>query len=363
MARHHYVPQSVLREFVSADAWMLMRGDLDEARLQHIKHNDARSVSNPKAKHLPLCVLRKGPDGTRLTRGTVRETCSTNGFYGLVQYEDPVLRGVLRNTIDGIANKTIASLDVAGLRRLGAKPLDVEEIESRFVGKLDGPFAAVAASARRKERLNGDQLNALRRSLVFARSRTPAWRAVRHPEIEATHVARAKERLRGYDIIDKEALHADGYTLETLLSVFDDNLFVIGAVLAATGHTDFFKKHDVRVSFLHATGDLRFVTCDNPMRPYIIDIVGSIAAEGDPGFGNPAAMATYPLSPTCCAFVAGHELMPHGNHGSVDDRYVRKINTAHLLMAHQEVVLPGPDVDGLFEPWVDLSSIGPPRRP
>ena len=117
-----------------------------------------------------------------------------------------------------------------------------------------------------------------------------------------------------------------------------------------------------RVAVLHATGDIPFVTCDNPARPYYPDRVRRIVREPLPGFADQRTEITYPIAPTCCVKVTSNPAYPQFTHDTVGPAQIRKVNSAHAIMADKEIVLSSPNM-GVFQSWLKLERIQPIRRP
>jgi hypothetical protein len=335
--------------------------------LADVRKADERAMlqlrtSGKPPKHIPLCVMSKG---TRtFGRGTVRNTCTDTGFYGVREYNDAVLRGMLRRTIDAVAGTAGPPIQsIAEYAQLGAVELDGNEIERRFVSPLDARFArAVSRVVSEGATLSDGELTDLRRSLGFARGRTPAWKRGHFPAIMERQVKRSREFLLENLQLDEQT-QVKGYTLGQILNVFDDNAWMVSAIQHAAGTVDVFTKHGMKISILRAPADCFFVVCDNPMRPYDPEDVDTILEGGDPGFGNPRCVGTFAIHPRYCLRISTGEPVD-GARIAVDELQVRTINTAALLMAENEVVAPNATLDGCFLPHISNPlDVPPPRRP
>lgn len=122
------------------------------------------------------------------------------------------------------------------------------------------------------------------------------------------------------------------------------------------------QKINARIMVLHNIGQIPFITCDNPSRPYQPDRVQRIFNENLPGIGNVKTQITFPRDPETCVLVSSNSSYPVFSHQSVREKQVRQINSALAIMAEKEIIFAGPKID-VFERWVDLDKLYPVRRP
>lgn len=106
----------------------------------------------------------------------------------------------------------------------------------------------------------------------------------------------------------------------------------------------------LRVSVLHAPPEVGFVTCDNPSRPFVASTLESDFDKDLPGFRVVGTAMVYPLAPDHCVYVSAYHHFADGGHENVDAARVRRINTALLIAAQKEIVVPVGSHE-VFEAW------------
>jgi hypothetical protein len=250
---------------------------------------------------------------------------------------------------------------VDDLARLGAEPLDADQIEAMFTSKLDGGLAAITHGPVREQRtLTNDEVAAVLRSLYFARYRAPAWRRAYFAAMQQRNVERVERRLLPQlQNLDEGPLRKYGLTMRDIFDVQDDNAYAL--MIIQLVESDVLTRRGLGVAVLHAAGLQRFITCDNPCRPYLLDNLRGLQRGPLMGLLQGGIVATYPISPNACFLIS--KGLASGEHIAATDVEVQRINTALALIADDEVVLPGPSTDGLVEPWIRWSKLQAPLNP
>lgn len=357
MPRHHYLPISILAEFVSADAWRLVdRGRLTKEKIALV---DSIVIQNEIKRKYPLCVVDKVSN--RITRRVAKDVCSQTALYNIHSHKDQITRGLTRYLLnirldprDGIPPT------FNYLMNLGKDPIDPDSIEVFYTSRLDAQFASILPKLRSGGILEKDEVDIVFRYVTFARFRTPAWKRVYYPEA----YRRVSELLQPlFSKISLQDLHLpNGNNLQKPSDIMDANLYQMAIIEAAEGQFNSLRQLDVKLKVLRTTGRVPFITCDNAARPYLPDRIRRIPTEPLPGLKNPRVQITYPISKTTCILVSSDNMVPLFSEYEISDKQVRRINSALALAGDKELVLPGPSGD-FFDDWIDLVQVPRPNRP
>ena len=321
--------------------------------------NDSHVLQRPGSRSWPLCVLDKSTG--RIERRILADVCSNTGFYSLPEYEDPVLRGIVRHSLQFVEEPdAFLPLTDSELAELGKEPLEKDEIEKLDIAPMDGRFARLVDPLRAGEVLSREELDTLFKFVALARYRTPTWRTVYYPEM----YAKVHAKLRNRSPFDNR-LPWTGPSIEEEAS-FDmeiaKSLYQLALVQSCLRDRDALARANAKVVVLHSVGHSRFVASDNPARPYFHSDIHTLPTQQLPGIGNPNTQAVYPLAPDTCLLISTSPGLPKLAHEDADGRSVRSINTVLAMSAMQEVIMPSPS-QYAFLPWIDPASIPTLLRP
>jgi len=361
MALHHYVPRFVLRRFACADAWKLL--NLPDHRLCVIRRNQQALVSEGgRSGSTPLCVLSKRR--RRFTVQTVRNTCARANYYSTVSYDDPLLAGMLQHNLQqAIGEERNLTDPVAELREIGREHVDTEAAERAGTTKADNELGALVPRIQRREPLDSEATDTLLRAMVFARFRVPAWRETYFDEMAQQAEDFAKRTTADLGLRADRQLRKDGLTTDYLFRPFSENFYVITVLQHTASQLNILRDKGINVAVFHAAGSARFITCDNAARPFYPSDLRRFQFQTVPGLGDPDALAAYPLSPRACIIATSSGDLAGHDHVDVGEDDVRLINTALLLSAYDETIIPGPTLDGFFLSWVRPHRVAVPRNP
>lgn len=356
MPRHHFVPAFILRNFASAEAWRLRAPG---ATKRKVAENDKRVLQHASSRSWPLCVLDKGKG--RIERRVLRDVCSLTNFYALPEYEDPVLRGIVRHTLRSVEDPDgFIPMTDFDLAELGQQPLDKDEIEKLDIAPIDGQFARLVDPLREGEMLSSEELDSLLKFIALARYRTPTWREVYYPEIytgvqNMLRDIRSQERAQGRTGPSREEEESFDNELEK-------SLYQMALVQACLRDREALARANAKVVVLHSVGSSRFVASDNPARPYFDSDIRTLPTQRLPGISNPDTQAVYPLAPDTCLLVSTSPELPRLSHEDAKGNRIRRINTVLALSARGEVILPSPSPYS-FLPWLDVANVPMLERP
>jgi hypothetical protein len=354
MTLHHFVPLSVITTFASDQVWRVVKA-APEIRAR-IAISDKAVIAGGQKRNWPICIYEK--DRKSITRKLAKDVCSAPNLYGVLDYEDQLIRALIRYNLQAV-EIPLGSLD--DLLQLGEKILDPDMIEKTQVGEIDASFAGVLPVLRTGQQISDTQISIILRFVTFARFRTPAWRRVHYPETYERTQKQLKDLfIRNWN--ESQIKKLSGRSLEAINITIDNHLYQMAIIQACSRETNALRRINAKVIALHRTGTTPFVTCDNPARPYFPDRLRRIDMEAFPGMGNPRSQITYPVDPNTCLLVSSNPAYSAFTHQEVKDKQVQKINCALALMADREIIFAGPNTD-VFEKWLDLSLLKPIRRP
>jgi hypothetical protein len=163
---------SVLRTFVSRDAWKVVSAPAKVRR--QIALSDDNCITHGQTRNWPVVVYEK--QAKRVTRRIIGQVCSSPQLYRLPDYDDQLVRAIIRLNLREDLYKIIPGFNFEALLRLGIEPLDPEWIERTAIGNLDRDFGALLPLLRGRQTLSTVQVGTLLRFVAFARFRTPQWR-------------------------------------------------------------------------------------------------------------------------------------------------------------------------------------------
>lgn len=291
----------------------------------------------------------------------MRDVCSQTDFYSLPDYEDPVLRGIVRRTLRSTDDPdTFVPLTDTELFKLGEAPLEKDEIERLDIAPMDGEFARLVDPLRHGEEPATEELDVVLRFIALARYRTPTWRNVYYPEIFAD--VRAKLRSRRSRGEPHSWVGPTPEAEDAFDSELEKSLYQIALVQACLRDLDALAKANAKVVVLHALGSSRFVASDNPARPYFKSDISGLPTQDLPGISNRNTQAVYSLAPDTCLMVSTSPDVPRFAHEDAVRETIRGINTVLALSAMREVILPTPS-QYAFLPWIDVANIPVLERP
>ena len=87
MARHHFVPLSVISNFASPDAWRLVR----HSSRKVVKRLDQQALARGNKRNWPICIYEK--DKRELSRTIAEKVCSQVGLYAIGNLDRVVYPG------------------------------------------------------------------------------------------------------------------------------------------------------------------------------------------------------------------------------------------------------------------------------
>ena len=301
-----------------------------------------------------MCVYDKGIN--HFERRIVRKVCSRPDLYTLPNYDNPVLRGIIRQNMQEAKNsKFVAQLSENELRKLGEEPLDTDTIEKLNLASIDGSFARLIQPLRNGDGLTEENLNILFKFLVLARFRSPVWREVYYPKFYKN----VNDMLAPFF---KSIQNNMSDSSKSLQDEFDRSLYQLTIYQQCQNSTTALHKVSARILVLHAQERVKFVLSDNPGRAYYPSRLKYLSDEGFPGIKEPDAQIAYPIAPDTCLIVTANHAIPFFSHSAATADEIKHINTALALIAHEEVVFPGPHISG-FDSWLNINKIKPLRNP
>ena len=205
MPRHHFVPISVLYNYATPDAWRLVRAPRHV--LERIASADSITIAQGQKRNWPVCVYDK--QAHKATRKRLGQICSQARLYAVPDLNDKLTRALIRSILgEDYQDSLYGSFDLERFLQLGEKPLNSEQIERAHVGQLDAQFARLLPILRGGSDIDGDQLAILLRFIAFSRFRTPIWRKVYFPELQARTLTPYIEAIRR--IIDSAKSNLSG---------------------------------------------------------------------------------------------------------------------------------------------------------
>lgn len=175
MPRHHFIPLSIITTFASSEAWRVVNQP-DDIR-KKIAKNDKKVLKTGQKRNWPVCVFDK--DKKELIRKLAGKVCSRANLYGVIDYEDQLIRAMIRYFL---SSKDIPLKDMDDFLRLGKDPLDSELIEKIHVGKIDNEFAKLLPLLKSEYQINETKIHWIYQFVTLARFRTPTWHRVYYPE-------------------------------------------------------------------------------------------------------------------------------------------------------------------------------------
>ncbi len=360
MARHHYIPISILSTFASTDAWRAVDASSDVK--SRIANNDRETILYGQQRNWPVCVYEK--DRHRLTRKPIGKVFSQAGLYQVPDYNDRLTRAFVHFNL--LFNHPDDPLQIPGFdefMQLGDEPLDPELIEQVNVGEIDREFARLLPALRNGKRLTEDQISTVLRFVAFSRFRTPIWREVYLPETFGRTLFPYRQAIIQLCRNAKNYEEKWGLSFDGIMKAIDDHIYHMALVEYSSKEFNALSSmRDPKVTVLHSRSSLRFVTCDNPSRPYYPDRVRRMFAEQLPGFADPRVQVVYPIDPNSCLLITSNPTHPVFSHRSVKTKQVRAVNAALAIMAAKEIVLPEPNTS-VFEDWLRLEELRPIKRP
>lgn len=344
MRLHHYVPVSVLASFGTEDAASVVR--TSPTQRNDIRNRDRAVLAGTNKREYPLIVynLRRG----RYDRKLARTVCCQRDLYGLEDRDDPLYRALMRYQFLGEGKNVRSAEDFI---RLGQTPLDSQTLESGDIGRIDGEFAGILALIHRDEILDARCLALVRRFITLAHLRTPAYREFRYPRVFQSF-------MRAFGALQSDP-RLDEYFGRQLMSFYtriERELYAVSMVTAVANGQSALEQLGAKVVVLQRFGDVGFVTCDNPARPYRHDRVRAMRRGYEPALTLPTTWITYPISPDRCILVCTDSNRLEYSRISADEGMVRKINTALAQSAYEDIIMPSGEKD-VFEPWFDLESL------
>lgn len=360
MARHHYIPLSILSSFACPQAWKSVDASHDlKARIASV---DSKTILHGQKRHWPICIYEK--DTQRLTRKPAGKVCSQPGLYGILNYNDKLTRAFIRFNLQ--YDSSYRNLQVNSFRdfmQLGEEPLDSDLIERTKIGELDSEFGRLIPLLCGGQQLDEEQTAVVLRFVAFTRFRTPTWRRTYFPEAYARVLAPFKQIIvqlnRDFESLEEEW----GINFDILNKSIDDHFYHMAMVEFSSNQFNPLRALvEPRILVLHATGSLPFVTCDNPARPYCPDRLVAMFTDPLPGFAEPGAQIVFPIDPKRCLLISSNTSYSLFSHVEAKEKDVRAVNTALAIMADKEIVLSVPHTS-LFEDWLELDKLSPIHRP
>ncbi len=360
MARHHYVPGSVLGTYASAEAWRLVRAPKDLK--SQIAKSDAHVMDKGQRRHWPLCVYDKNQNV--FERRLLGKVCSSADFYSLPKYDDPLLRGMVRQNLemfDMEEPSTSKEMTEDELTDFGKEQLEIDRIEKQNLASLDGNFARLIQPIRQGKILSSDEVDTICRFLVLARYRSPVWRRVYHPIVWQN----VKKRfLPMFENMRKSSVDvpAPRITDYDFFSQLEKSFYLTTIFHESKRQVTDLHKAKINIYFVHAPARVKFIISDNSGRAYYSDRIKSIQNDRLPGILERNAQIAYPIAPDACIVASINKDFPHLAHVEISATEIKKINTALAIIADAEIVFPSPYMY-LFEPWLDITNIPRLRNP
>jgi hypothetical protein len=357
LARHHFVPAFILRNFTSPEAWRLVKGP--RYLKKKVAKHDQMVLDRSNPRKWPLCVLDK-ETGT-FERRKLSDVCSRTNFYSLPDYDEPIMRGIVRHNIRSFddPNKFTALSDEE-LIELGHQPLETNEIERVQVSAIDGSFSSLVTPIRLGEHLSETELNLVYRFITLARYRSPVWREIYYPEVYA-NVQRQLGRIR--QTAENAGWKAPNIKSESSFDKeLERNLYQIAIVQACVRELSALERIEAKILVLHAEGSSQFITTDNLARPYFPKRVKGLPSQNLPGIADPDSRLLYPISPDTCLVLTKAAGLPQFSHDEIKGTQIKEINSALALMAIKEIILPSPSLY-YFLPWLNLNTMSTMVRP
>lgn len=360
MARHHYIPLSILSSFACTQAWKAVDGSHElKARIALV---DSKTILQGQKRHWPICVYEK--DIQKLTRKPAGKVCSQPGLYGLLNYNDKLTRAFIRFNLQ--YDSSFRNLQVNSFRdfmQLGEEPLDSDLIERTKIGKLDHVFSRLIPLIRDGRQLDKEQIDVVLRFVAFTRFRTPTWRRVYFPEAYARVLVPFKRTIVQLNRDFKSFEEEWGVDFDILNKAIDDHFYHMMMVEYSNNRFSALRAFvEPKVLVLHTRESLPFVTCDNPARPYYPDRLRRMFTEPLPGFSEPESQIVFPIDPKTCLLISCNTSYSLFSHVDIKAKDVTAVNTALAIMADKAIVLPEPHT-GLFEDWLELDKLSPINRP
>jgi hypothetical protein len=358
---HHFVPQCVLRRFACADAWQLLPSPRTERQREHVARRYAARAKGSSRGNEPLCVFHKSTG--RLETKAVRDTCCAPDFYRPVLSSDPARRHLFAAHLPYFTGGYDEPPNLAELREIGKSEeqrAGDDPIEKHANGALDNDCGRLIHEIEAHRELDEARIRRAIRFLFFAHYRTPAWKNHhwRQMELQVRGIFERDLRLG----VNNFAEH--GYSVDELVDNLVANMYLYQIVHRST-HPDFVPPDIVfHVRVFEAHADIGFVTCDNPGRAFVPEELDDISGGRLPGSIDSEAILAVPVSPRQCIVASTNQWMAAiPNYVQIGREQVLRLNSAILLSAIDEVILPKPSLEGLFLPGINPIDVGPPRVP
>jgi hypothetical protein len=359
MSRHHFIPGSILRLFASSEAWRLVRHTTKETK-KTISISDQKVLTVGQPRHWPLCVYDK--HANIFERRLLGKVCSSADFYALSNYEDPVLRGIIRQNFQAFENpSSFTPLTEDQLSILGKEPLDTNIIEQLALASIDGEFAQLIDPLRTGKEISKEDIDLILRFVSLSRYRSPAWRST-YSVIVEQDIKRKFKPLLEKMIKSSKGESPPKITNKKFLSEYEKSFYVMAIYQSCMKQVTGWHEVDARILIMHAPGRIKFIVSDNPARTYYPDRLKYISVDRLPGIIEEESQIAFPIAPDTCIIVTANRNYPKFSYHEATATEVKKINTALAIIARDEIVFPDPYIY-MFEPWLDLANIQPLRNP
>jgi Protein of unknown function (DUF4238) len=349
MANHHYIPLAIIKNFASNEAWKLVERT-PETRLK-VRELDEQRLKNGASKEWPVCVFDKQKH--KLYRTSAGKVCSAQNFYSAPKLANLNEATIARDFIRDIAQTS------SGLPN--QDPLDPEYIEP-YTAEVDSAFAVVTRRLLAGTTIGDKDIDTVLRFIILSRVRTPIWRRVYLPAMITRQMGAYETGITQLSERRILTLDQNDY-VQTIKKIAPSLMPYIAIVVRARKEADALKRLDAKVRVFCTDGITPFVTCDNPVRPYIPGRERHLAAERDhPGMAQPGVQMIFPISPTMCIVVARDSRFPRFSYVDMRARDVKKLNGVLATLADTEIILPRPDTS-MFDQSLDLNRLRPMKAP
>lgn len=348
MPIHHYVPVSVISAFVCPNAWRLVE---DRSSHERIARIDAERIARQKRRRFPVVLYKKADH--KQTRAEAGHVCCANNLYQIPQQTDPLYRSYVQYDFLGKRNAVKTLEDFNALSRL---PIDPEVLERNEIGDLDSAFARILQRLNKGGELTEADRPLILRFITFARYRTPAYRDLHYPDVfsEFQGVYSGLRSIRG----QTNPLAASSQEEYDQLK---ERYYPISIVVSVRDGVSALEEVNAKIILYRRFGQVPFITCDNPARPYRADRIQAIHSSDLPALWEPTTRITYPISPDLCLVISSDLRLPAVSVQRVGEHVVRGINTALAQSAYDQVVFPSLDRN-VFQDWMSLDDLQIPQR-
>lgn len=316
----------------------------------------------PRKRPIRCFIKNHQMHGTRLV--SAESVCNRRGLYLLPAYSNPRDTGLMYVTLDsvlkrGVPEQTEHEEFEDYLERIAADPLCLDRYRRDFAERelavmLDGPMVSLARKLREGLNPRRSDLKLIRRFMVLSSLRHPNWLARNaQDEINRSNDNASSRLFNKYP----PSVWMDPLALRQKEILGD--VFQVLSLLRMVRSS--FENPSVRTNLLllESKGPARFVTSDNPCRPYQFTDGRVETPLSWPGLWQPGAVISLPIGPNHCILWRGAETgSPPYSRGSASEELVRLINTATAKHALLHVILPS-DGDDFFsggesswaQPW------------